>query len=103
MEYMIVFQLDGLALPDHWMKHFFLAHTYLELQLNEEAFQMYTMINEKGFSNSTYVMAQLAVAYHNLRGTSFWHLMSRTSTACKILVTLIHCIMSKSQCVQHLV
>ena len=25
-------ELTTLQLPDHWMKHFFLAHTYLELQ-----------------------------------------------------------------------
>ena len=62
------FQLGSLSLPDHWMKQFFLAHTYLELQLNEEAFRVYTLLGEKGFGHSTYVMAQIAVAYHNLRG-----------------------------------
>lgn len=59
--------LKALPLPDHWMKDFFLAHTYLELQLNDEALKIYEKLNEIGFSSSTYIMAQVAIAYHNQR------------------------------------
>lgn len=62
------FQLSGLKLPDHWMKHLFIALTYLELQLNDDALRCYQQLLDSHFSCSTYVMAQLAMAYHNLRG-----------------------------------
>ena len=61
-------QLGNLSLPDHWMKQLFLAHAYLELQLNEDALQMYSALMENGFSKSTYIMAQVAGAHHNMRG-----------------------------------
>ena len=50
------------------MKQIFLGHTYLEQQLNEEALLIYQKLSETGFSKSSYIMAQIAVAYHNLRG-----------------------------------
>ena len=84
----ISFQLGSLALPDHWMKQFFLAHTCLELQLNEEAFRLYTLLSEKGFGHSTYVMAQIAVAYHNLRG--MFHICQNTNVFVKIKI-LCYC------------
>jgi len=59
--------LAGLSLPNHWLRNFFLAHTHLELQLNEEALRLYTALSEAGFERCTYVMAQTAVAYHNVR------------------------------------
>ncbi len=62
-------QLSGLSLPEHWVRHFFLAQTSLELQQNEDAFRLYSELQDAGFARSSYVMAQIAVAYHNLRGT----------------------------------
>lgn len=61
-------QLNSLSLPNVWIKEFFLAHAYLELQLNEEALTIYNTLRENGFSDSTYVMAQIAISYHNMRG-----------------------------------
>ena len=49
------------------MKTFFMAHTYLELNLNEEALALYGTMTQNGLQHSTYIMAQTAVAYHNLR------------------------------------
>lgn len=60
-------QLAALNLPDHWMKQFFLGHTYLELQLNEEVLKTYDVLRQSGFARSTYLMAQTAIAHHNRR------------------------------------
>ena len=59
-------ELDALQLPDHWMKHFFLAHTYLELQLNEAALETYFGLQMggepgQGLHDSTYILAQVAI------------------------------------------
>ncbi|TFK00567.1 DNA-directed RNA polymerases I, II, and III subunit RPABC3 isoform 2 [Platysternon megacephalum] len=59
--------LKCLSLPDTWMKEFFLAHIYTELQLIEEALQKYQSLIDAGFSKSTYIISQIAVAYHNIR------------------------------------
>lgn len=59
--------LVNLQLPDHWMRQFFIGHTYLELQLNEEVLQIYQDLQNNGFEASTYLMAQVAIAYHNMR------------------------------------
>ncbi|NXA72499.1 CDC23 protein, partial [Thryothorus ludovicianus] len=59
--------LKFLSLPDTWMKEFFLAHIYTELQLIEEALQKYQSLIDAGFSKSTYIISQIAVAYHNIR------------------------------------
>lgn len=56
------------------MKEFFLAHIYTELQLIEEALQKYQSLIDAGFSKSTYIISQIAVAYHNIRGQ--WHLLT---------------------------
>ena len=50
------------------MKPLFLAHTYLELHLNEEALKLYEEMSEAGMGHSTYIMSQIALAYHNFRG-----------------------------------
>lgn len=34
-------EIQRLELPDHWIKHLFLAHTYLELQLNDQVHMQY--------------------------------------------------------------
>ncbi|XP_039629745.1 cell division cycle protein 23 homolog [Polypterus senegalus] len=59
--------LKSLTLPDTWVKEFFLAHMYTELQMIEEALQKYQSLIEAGFSKSTYIISQIAVAYHNIR------------------------------------
>lgn len=45
-----------------------MAHMYTELQMIKEALQKYQSLIEAGFSKSTYIMSQIAVAYHNIRG-----------------------------------
>ena len=57
-----------MKIPNHWMRKLFLAHTYLELQLNDEALQIYTELQEAGLHMSTYIMAQVAITHHNQRG-----------------------------------
>merc|ERR1719431_705730 len=59
--------LKALPLPDHWIKFFFLAYSYLELQLNEQALALYQELFKVGFAESTHVVAQMALAYHNMR------------------------------------
>lgn len=61
-------QLKSLSLPDCWIKDFFMAHMYTELQMIKEALQKYQNLIEAGFSKSTYIISQIAVAYHNIRG-----------------------------------
>lgn len=53
------------------MKHFFLAHTYLDLQLGDQSISIYSQLLENGFSNSTYVIGQLAVAYDNTKSKNW--------------------------------
>ncbi|KAL5017186.1 hypothetical protein ScPMuIL_006775 [Solemya velum] len=59
--------LMSINLPDHWTKQFFLAHIYLELQLNEESLKIYQSLVDNGFAKSTYIVSQIAVVYHNIR------------------------------------
>lgn len=53
-------EIEHLDLPEHWMKHFFLAHTYLELQLNEDALGIYFGLQARGLQDSTYILAQVS-------------------------------------------
>ncbi|KAJ3653674.1 hypothetical protein Zmor_012913 [Zophobas morio] len=57
-----------MELPDHWMKHLFLAHAYLEQLNNDEALQIYFELCSQGLKDSTYLMAQIAIGHHNRRG-----------------------------------
>lgn len=45
-----------------------MAHMYTELQMIKEALQKYQNLIEAGFSKSSYIISQIAVAYHNIRG-----------------------------------
>lgn len=45
-----------------------MAHMFTELQMITEALQKYQSLKEAGFSKSTYIISQIAVAYHNIRG-----------------------------------
>ncbi|XP_006811611.1 cell division cycle protein 23 homolog [Saccoglossus kowalevskii] len=59
--------ISSVSFPNHWIKEFFLAHIYLELQMHEEALLKYDFLKEAGFHKSTYIMAQIAMATHNMR------------------------------------
>lgn len=55
------------SLPNHWMRHFFEAHTYLEQQLNDAALEVFYLLQQNGFEKSSYITAQTAIASHNRR------------------------------------
>ncbi|KOC68110.1 Cell division cycle protein 23 like protein [Habropoda laboriosa] len=61
-------KLECLCLPNHWMKHFFMAHMYLELQLIDEGLALYCELQSMGFEKNGYVLAQIAIAVHYRRG-----------------------------------
>ncbi|KAI2798991.1 Anaphase-promoting complex subunit 23 [Blomia tropicalis] len=59
-------QFSKLKLPNHWLKNFFIASVYLELQLNENALSIYTdLLNT--FVDNNYLRSQLAKVKYNLR------------------------------------
>lgn len=57
-------------MPDEWIFQLFKAQAYLELQLNEEALNIYMQLSDAGLSQSSYIKAQTALALHNLRRKS---------------------------------
>lgn len=63
-------QMFTIQLPNHWMKHFFLAHAHLEQLNNDESLRIYFELCDQGFKDSTYLMAQIALGHHNRRGKS---------------------------------
>jgi len=83
-------QLNELLLPDHWMKYFFTAQVYLELQLNQDALQCYEKLRSTHFPCSTYVVSQLAMAYHNIRGLYLpsLHTIKLHAQYCRITIKL---------------
>ncbi|KAL6443150.1 hypothetical protein ACFW04_002831 [Cataglyphis niger] len=60
-------KLESLCLPKHWMKYFFMAHMYLELQLIDEGLALYCQLQSMGFQKNGYVLAQTAIAVHYRR------------------------------------
>ncbi|XP_077275865.1 cell division cycle protein 23 isoform X2 [Temnothorax americanus] len=60
-------KLESLCLPNHWMKYFFMAHMYLELQLIDEGLALYCQLQSMGFQKNGYVLAQTAIAVHYRR------------------------------------
>lgn len=60
-------RLYRLALPQHWMRHIFYAHTLVELSLNDEGIKLYEDLEAAGFT-CFYTTSQLALAYLNNRG-----------------------------------
>ena len=56
LQYLVYFQLLSLSLPNHWIKQFFLAQMYLELQLNDEALRIYQELEENSFHKSSYIV-----------------------------------------------
>lgn len=61
-------KLESLCLPNHWMRYFFMAHMYLELQLINEGMKLYRALQSIGFQKNGYVLAQTAIAVHYRRG-----------------------------------
>ncbi|XP_072751597.1 uncharacterized protein [Anoplolepis gracilipes] len=60
-------KLESLCLPKHWMRYFFMAHMYLELQLIDEGLALYCQLQSMGFQKNGYVLAQTAIAVHYRR------------------------------------
>lgn len=60
-------QLRSLALPKHWIKSFFIGHTFIEIFVNENGINLFEEIQQAGFEKSIYVTSQIAIAYHNKR------------------------------------
>jgi tetratricopeptide (TPR) repeat protein len=58
--------LNSLELKDHWMKDFFLASAYLELQKNNEGLQKYAKLQDV-FPFSEYIIGQIALGLYNSR------------------------------------
>lgn len=58
--------LQTLDLPDHWMRDFFLASLYLDLQRNTEGLACYQSLHAV-FQSSDYILCQTATAHYNLR------------------------------------
>ncbi|CAG5127621.1 unnamed protein product, partial [Candidula unifasciata] len=59
--------LMSYQLPSHWIRSLFMAKVYMELQLHEEALNIYRIFMERGFAQSPYIVAQVAVTYHDMR------------------------------------
>ena len=59
-------QLQGLSLPDHWMKKIFTAAAYMELLLFEDAMMLYSSLVQQGFEHCPYVVSQIALAHYHL-------------------------------------
>ncbi|XP_014216775.1 cell division cycle protein 23 homolog isoform X2 [Copidosoma floridanum] len=59
--------LETLVLPNHWIKQFFMAHTYLKLQLLNECLEIYYTLQTFGFERNGYLLSQTAIAVHHKR------------------------------------
>ena len=60
-------QLYSLDLPNHWLRDFFYADASLVLLLTEDALSYYTNLSMVGFSQSSYINAQLALVNYHLK------------------------------------
>ncbi|XP_013103699.2 cell division cycle protein 23 homolog [Stomoxys calcitrans] len=60
-------KLQTMHFGGHWMRHFFVAHTYIEMYLNDEGLKAYEELQAAGFRKCVYVTSQMALAYHNKR------------------------------------
>ncbi|CAM6019838.1 unnamed protein product [Sphagnum balticum] len=58
--------LTTLNLKNHWMRTFFLASVYLDLQQNSDALTLYQTLHPL-FPHSDHILAQTATAHYNLR------------------------------------
>ena len=59
-------KLQGLSLPNHWMKKIFTAAGYMELLLFEDAMMLYSSLVQQGFEHCPYVVSQIALAHYHL-------------------------------------
>lgn len=64
-------KLANLNLPDHWIKHIFVGHAYIDLFLNDEGLKIYDKLQQSGFKQNVYIQSQIAIAHHNNR-SEFW-------------------------------
>lgn len=60
-------QLMSMNLPNHWIKQIFIAHTHIELFLNDKGLKLFEELQMAGFKKCSYITAQTAIAYHNKR------------------------------------
>jgi len=58
--------LNSLRVGDHWMRDYFRTHALLELQQNEEAWQLCCSL-ERRFGRSSHLTTQMALVHYNLR------------------------------------
>lgn len=58
--------LDSLKLRDHWMVDFFRTHALLELQQNEDAWQLCNSLKSR-FGESSHLTTQMALVNYNMR------------------------------------
>lgn len=65
-------QISTLNLPNHWMKHIFLAHLMVELHLNDEGLKMFEDLQAVGFKRCVYITSQMAIAHHNKRSKIYF-------------------------------
>uniref|UniRef100_A0A182X797 Cyclosome subunit 8 n=1 Tax=Anopheles quadriannulatus TaxID=34691 RepID=A0A182X797_ANOQN len=73
--------LEGLKLPNHWMKSIFEGYTYIELFQNDEGIKIFENLQKNGFGKCIFIPTLLAIAYSNKRDVDrsidiFQHLQS---------------------------
>uniref|UniRef100_A0A672R1C0 Cyclosome subunit 8 n=1 Tax=Sinocyclocheilus grahami TaxID=75366 RepID=A0A672R1C0_SINGR len=81
--------LKSLSLPECWVRDFFMAHMFTELQMIKEALQKYQSLMEAGFAKSTYIISQIAVAYHNIRGEGYLQKVHKPKSGNSSMLLLI--------------
>lgn len=60
-------EIYSVNIPNHWMKAIFVAHAHVELLLSDKGIQLFNELQQAGFKNSTYMVAQIGKAFHNKR------------------------------------
>lgn len=64
-------EIYSVNITNHWMKAIFLAHAHVELLLSDKGIRLFSELQKSGFKNSTYMIAQIAKAFHNKRSEFF--------------------------------
>lgn len=84
-------QLYSLEVPNHWLRDFFYAEASLSLLLSSDALSYYNNLSVVGFSQSSYITAQLALANYHLK--SEWaHIYTHTHTHKQLLYSMYNII-----------
>lgn len=65
-------EIYSINIPNHWMKTIYLAHSHVELLLCDKGIKLFTEIQQSGFKDSTYIVAQIGKAFHNKRSKLFF-------------------------------